>query len=74
MDGSSLILTTTNEWETRKSNALVPRTVLDQGWVCLIVGRICSCVVQHKIFSCNAGIVNQIGNIFLPFIFVIEVG
>ena len=27
MDGSSSILTTTNEWETGKSNALVPRPV-----------------------------------------------
>ena len=30
MDDSSSILTTTNEWETGKSNALVPRTVWDQ--------------------------------------------
>ena len=32
MDGSSTILTTTSEWETGKSNALVLRTVWYQGW------------------------------------------
>ena len=68
MDGSSSILTTTNEWKTGKSNALIPRTVWYQGWVRLIVGRIYSCVAQHKIVSYHAGILNQIDSDFLPFI------
>ena len=68
MDSSSSILTTTNEWETGKSNALVPRTPWDQGWVCLIVGRIYSCAAQHKIFSYHADILNQTDSVFLPFI------
>ena len=68
VDGSSSILTTTILWEIGKSNALVPKTVWDQGWVCLIVGRIYSCVVQHKIVSYHAGILNQIDSVFLTFI------
>ena len=68
MDDSSSILTTTNEWETGKSNALVPRTVWDQGWVCLIVRAIYSCIVQQKIISYHADVLNQRDSVFLLFI------
>ena len=67
MDNSSSILTTANERETGKSNALVPRTVWDQGWVCLIVRAIYSCIPQQKIISYHADVLNPRDSVFLLF-------
>ena len=39
----------------------------DQGWVCLIAGRIYSCVAQHNVVSYHAGIL-PIDSVFLTFI------